>query len=165
MSRLRVVLVSIPMMVAVAASFAVDAARAAGTKSDSTAGADMPKDQEYSYIYDVFNHSLVRPITRAFDWPLRGRQLAGKSREAANVDARGEVRLPSTWWPPRIRYHSISVDRLREGPGMGGPPPGRWAGASAKGQGVTPGIQIKDSKGDRFLLKFDPPQYPELATG
>jgi hypothetical protein len=35
----------------------------------------------------------------------------------------------------------------------------------AKSQGVTPGFQIKDSNGDRFIIKFDPPDYPQLATG
>lgn len=142
-----------------------DAKPEADAKSDSEANEKIPKSQEYSYIYDVFNHSLVRPTTRLFDWPLHGRRVAGKLREAANVDERDEVRLPSTWWQPRIGYRSISVERLREGSGTDGPAPGRWKIVSAKSQGVTPGFQIKDTKGDRFIIKFDIPAYAELATG
>jgi hypothetical protein len=134
-------------------------------KASAKNEAKPPKEQNYSYIYDVFNHSLVRPITRYVDWPLMGRHAFGHAREAANVDERDEVRLPSTWWQPRIGYHSLSVERLREGSGTKGPAPGRWTIVKAKSQGVTPGFQIKDSNGDRFLLKFDVPDYPELSTG
>jgi hypothetical protein len=140
---------------------------AADAPPDSAAGKKekMPKKQEYSYIYDVFNHSLVRPITRVTDWPRLGRQATGNKREAANVDEHDQVRLPSTWWQPRIGYHAMSVERLREASGTTGPAPGRWKIVQAKSQGVTPGFQIKDSKGDRFLIKFDVPDYAELSTG
>ena len=48
---------------------------------------------------------------------------------------------------------------------MNGPAPGRWTIVSAKSQGVTPGFFIQDSQGTRFLLKFDPKDQPEMATG
>jgi hypothetical protein len=35
----------------------------------------------------------------------------------------------------------------------------------AKTQGVTPGFFIKDPAGTRFIIKFDPPACPEMATG
>ena len=62
--------------------FALDVATsrsavAAAAPPDSAAGkagkAKMPKEQEYSYIYDVLNHSLFRPITRVTDWPRLAR--------------------------------------------------------------------------------------------
>jgi hypothetical protein len=30
---------------------------------------------------------------------------------------------------------------------------------------MTPGFVVRDRKGDRYVVKFDPPLYPELATG
>ena len=30
---------------------------------------------------------------------------------------------------------------------------------------MTPGFQIEDSRGSRYLLKFDPETNPEMATG
>jgi hypothetical protein len=35
---------------------------------------------------------------------------------------------------------------------------------SAKTDGVTPGFKIEDVHGNRYLLKFDPPDHPELAS-
>jgi len=163
----RIGLLSTTLFVCALAIGAPRSAVAADAPPDSAAGkkAKMPKEQEYSYIYDVLNHSLFRPITRVTDWPRLGRQATGNKREAANVDEHDQVRLPSTWWQPRIGYHAMSVERLRQGSGTNGPAPGRWKIVQAKSQGVTPGFQIKDSKGDRFLIKFDVPDYAELSTG
>src|SRR5262249_45595464 len=33
-----------------------------------------------------------------------------------------------------------------------------------KNRGVEPGLWVKDEKGDTYILKFDPPQYPEMST-
>ncbi|NOT34084.1 MAG: hypothetical protein HOP12_07935, partial [Candidatus Eisenbacteria bacterium] len=49
------------------------------------------------------------------------------------------------------------------GPGTG-PAAGPWTVTRAKTQGVTPGFFIQDAKGDRFIIKFDPPAYQEMAT-
>ena len=34
----------------------------------------------------------------------------------------------------------------------------------AKTQGVTPGFFVKDASGKTFILKFDPPDHPEMAS-
>jgi len=44
-------------------------------------------------------------------------------------------------------------------------PSGHWSITKGKFEGVTPGFFIQDEKGDRYLLKFDPMDYVELATG
>jgi hypothetical protein len=124
-----------------------------------------PKSREYSYIYDLLNHSVVRPTTRVLDPALFVRRMSANPREAENVDDQDQVRLPSTWWQPRIGFRPVSVEQMLHGPGPGkGPAPGRWKITQAKTQGVTPGFQIKDSQGDRFIIKFDPPGHPELST-
>ena len=41
---------------------------------------------------------------------------------------------------------------------------GVWTITHAKGQGVTPGFQIKDALGVRYVIKFDLPEFPELCT-
>jgi hypothetical protein len=52
------------------------------------------------------------------------------------------------------------------GPGPGGDPaPGVWTVTRGKTQGVTPGFFIRDAEGARFILKFDPPSAPEMASG
>jgi hypothetical protein len=128
-------------------------------------GPSGPKPHAYSYYYDILNHDVVRPMTRVLDPALLVRKVTGNPREAANVDADDQVRLPSTWWQPRLGFRSVTVPQMMNGPGPGrGPAPGKWIVTKGKSQGVTPGFQIKDSKGDKFIIKFDPPQYPELCT-
>jgi hypothetical protein len=125
-----------------------------------------PRATELSYYWDLFDHSVVRPATRLLDPALGLRRLAGRPREAANVDERDEVRLPSTWWQPRLGFREVPVARMLAGPGPGsGPAPGTWTVTRAKTQGVTPGFFIRDPAGARFILKFDPPDHPEMATG
>jgi hypothetical protein len=93
------------------------------------------------------------------------RKVSGHPREAANVDEHDQVRQPSTWWQPRIGFRPVTIDQMLTGPGPGtGPAPGRWTVSKGKDQGVTPGFQVKDSKGDKFLIKFNPPGFPDLAN-
>jgi hypothetical protein len=125
-----------------------------------------PKEREISAAYDLVEQSVFRPAARAVDFARWGRKIGGHPREAANVDADDQVRLPSTWWQPRIGFRPVSVAQMMKGPGPGiGPAPGPWVVTKSKSVGVTPGFQIEDAKGDKFIIKFDPPNYPEMSTG
>ena len=137
-------------------------ARAAEEKPDPK----MPKEREYSYIWDLLDNSVARPIARQLDAARLIRRIGNAPREAANVDADDQVRMPSTWWTPRAGFRPVPVEQMLKGPGDGsGPATGRWTVTKAKTQGVTPGFQIKDAKGRRFIVKFDAPNFPELASG
>ena len=46
-----------------------------------------------------------------------------------------------------------------------GPAPGKWTVRTGKGNGVSPGFTITDSRDRRYFVKFDPPGWNELATG
>jgi hypothetical protein len=123
-----------------------------------------PKERNLSYFEDGFIQT-IRPFTRATDPSILIRRLNGKRREAANVDEADEVRLPSTWWQPRVGFRSVSVEQMLAGPGPStGPAAGKWRVVKAKSRGVSEGFQIKDAEGTRFAIKFDPTRYPELAT-
>ena len=39
-----------------------------------------------------------------------------------------------------------------------------WTVVAAKTEGITPGFTIEDARGDRYIIKFDPGGYPQLAT-
>ena len=130
------------------------------------AKAAKPRVHSLSYSYDIFDNSLVRPATRVLDAARLCRKVSHHPREAANVDDADQVRLPSTWWQPRLGFRAVTVEQMLRGPGPGtGPAAGRWTVSHPKDQGVTPGFQVKDSKGDKFLLKFDAPGFNELSTG
>lgn len=129
-------------------------------------GPQPPKASKLSYRYDVFEQAVARPVARTLDPARWVRGISGKKPEAFNVDERDQVRLPSTWWQPRIGFRPVTVEQMLQGPGPGtGPAPGRWTVSHPKEQGVTPGFQVKDSKGDKFLVKFDAPGFSELSTG
>jgi hypothetical protein len=146
---------------ALAVSPCAPAAHAAG---QAAGGPHAPRDREYSYDYDLIDNSVVRPATRFFDVALLARKVTGHPREAANVDENDQVRLPSTWWQPRLGFRAVTPAEMLRGPGPGtGPAPGRWTVTHAKIQGVSPGFQIKDSEGNGFLVKFDPLGYPDLT--
>ena len=60
----------------------------------------------------------------------------------------------------------VTVDELVKGPASGtGPAPGSWTVISAKNDGVMPGFTVRDSAGQVWFIKFDPPGYPAMATG
>ena len=137
----------------------------AGHAGPAAAGATAkPRSNTLSYYYDGFEQSFVRPITRATDAALLVRKLAGNRREAANVDEHDQVRLPSTWWQPRLGFRPVTPEQMMLGPGSGGPAPGKLTVIKMKTQGVTPGFQILDADSQKFAVKFDPPDYPEMAT-
>src|SRR5262245_35505718 len=88
----------------------------------------------------------------------------GTPRKALDVNSIDEV-PDSSWFENRIATRPMSAAEIAAGPNSGGPAPGPWTVTSGKFQGVTPGLQMKDSAGQLYFVKFDPPAAPELASG
>lgn len=154
----------------VTASLSFAAARAEGADAPANGGpageARMPAATEIAYYYDYLQHMIARPLTRQLDLGRWVRRAGGRPREAVNVDAADQVRLPSTWWTPRLGFRTVSVEQMLRGPGPGaGPAAGPLTVTRVKTQGVTPGFFVKDAAGASFLFKFDPPGLLEMATG
>ena len=107
-------------------------------------------------IYDVFYGQFAKP----------GEHRLGKEEAvpARGVNTLGEV-PESEWYVNRHYYQRLSPVELQQGP-PGAPPSrlGSWTVVAAKNEGVTPGFTIVDATGRRFVLKFDPANYAELAT-
>jgi len=87
-------------------------------------------------------------------------------RRAMNVNTIDEV-PDSAWFTNRLLGAvAMSADDVAKGPDTGsGPVPGPWTVASGKSDGVTPGFTILDAAGTRWFIKFDPPEWREMATG
>ncbi|MBI4550696.1 MAG: hypothetical protein HY710_00365 [Candidatus Latescibacteria bacterium] len=126
----------------------------------------LPTARDPKLVLEILDKSFDYQIKQAFDLPRGARKAAGKPYEALNVDAFGEV-SNSTWFTHRNGRAPMSLDAIRRGPSrMGGPDTsGVWTVVKGKSAGVTPGFTIMDAKGQRYLIKFDPPGYPELASG
>src|SRR5262249_4021410 len=120
--------------------------------ADVAADPTPPERTRLSYYYDAIDQNAVRPITRLLDPALLVRKLSGNHRQAANVDDQDQVRLPSTWWQPRLGYRPVGAEQMRTGPGPGTGPlrDQKWRVTDLKNQGVSLGIRIKDSSGQVF---------------
>lgn len=87
------------------------------------------------------------------------------NRRAMSINTIDEV-PDSAWFTNRILGGTMSVDDVAKGPDTGnGPAPGKWMVSSGKSDGVTPGFTITDTAGARWFIKFDPPDWREMASG
>src|SRR4029453_6665773 len=72
----------------------------------------------------------------------------------------------SSWFTNRIGATTVTVDDIVRGVNRGAPPdPSRWVILREKTSGAHPGVTARDAKGETFFLEFDPPYFPEGATG
>jgi hypothetical protein len=120
-----------------------------------------PKSRRVSLYYDFFDSSFIQPAKRTFNLA----RLAGP-RPASNVNSVDGV-PDSSWFTTRNARRTMLPEEIRRGPSVSGGPwlEGPWTITSSKALGASPGFVIADAKGQRFLIKFDHPDYPELATG
>lgn len=114
------------------------------------------KARPINEYYDFFQNIMFRPGELAVK--------TGAEIPAQAVNTLGEV--PDSEWYTNRHYSSrMSTEALMRGPGATEPPAtGEWRVVSAKNEGITPGFTIMDSKGRRYLLKFDPQSNPEMAS-
>jgi hypothetical protein len=130
-----------------------------------------PQERDPSLVWDGPQSSIIRPLDRFFTPTRIGRQVGawfGGSdhvRPADNVNTLDEV-PNSSWFTNRIGVFPMTPEEVGRGAGEGlGPDQsGQWVIVSAKTQGVTPGFNIKDPHGDVWVIKFDPPQWPNMAS-
>ncbi len=114
--------------------------------------AERPAEIALSDVFDRFVHIFVDPGAK-------------EPTEAQNVNTLDEV-PDNPWFTNRHGARRRSLAELRrganatDGPDLGTP----WRVFQSKIGGVTPGFQILDGRGDRYLVKFDPPGSPELSS-
>lgn len=95
---------------------------------------------------------------------LGPRAWLGREREALNVDHFDEV-ANSAWYVRRNPDGSMSPSEVRRGPTTtDGPADGPLTIISAKVQGISPGFNVEDARGDRYVLKFDPQGFLYLSS-
>src|SRR5262245_60189018 len=88
-----------------------------------------------------------------------------KSRgPALNVNTLGEV-PDSSWFTNRLGQHEMTIAEIVRGPNqVDGPAPGIWHITGRPDSGITPKFTVKDSRGDTYLIKLDPADFPELPS-
>lgn len=130
-----------------------------------------PKKRDPSLIRDMFDEAFVLPIGRFFN-PVRlarhaagvfgGTEVAGP---AADVNELDEA-LSSSWFTNRIGLYPMTAAEVARGPAtVDGPDRSApWKVVRAKTEGVTAGFNVKDARGDTYVVKFDPPCCPGSTT-
>ncbi len=91
-----------------------------------------------------------------------------KSNPTPSLDTNTLDELPDSAWYTNRNYQSrMTPEQLFRGTDGARPPSkdGPWEIYEAKLQGVMPGFRIRDARGERYVIKFDPLNYPEMATG
>lgn len=125
-----------------------------------------PKFRKYNHIKDGFNKQFILQMEQSLEFSRQLRHLAGKPKQAFNLDALDEV-PNSSWFTNRNARKRMALEEIARGPNTGSGPDttGEWIVIRAKAEGITPGFHIKDKHGNRYLIKFDPLGFSELATG
>jgi len=125
-----------------------------------------PAEREINPAAESFDKQFSLQIEEGLNLSRAGRRLFNMPKEAYNVDAFDEV-FNSSWFTNRHHLNPASEDDFARGPDRGTGPDteAAWTVISAKSQGVTPGFAIRDSRGDGYLIKFDPKGFREIASG
>jgi hypothetical protein len=81
-----------------------------------------------------------------------------------NPDPFDEV-VNSTWFTNRNARRPLTPEEIRRGPQTGTGPVAPLTVTSIKSEGVSPGFNVEDANGQRWIFKFDPPDFSELSSG
>ncbi len=132
---------------------------------DDTRDIPEPEARDTTLAQDIFESEVVFPTARIFDFSRHLRSLSGNRRESMNVDAYGEV-ADSSWFTNRHAQKPMPLDEIARGPDRGTGPEteGPWRIFSAKVEGFSPGFNIIDARGARYVIKFDPFGFRELSS-
>ncbi len=127
-----------------------------------------PENESYQYWDRIDNtvfHQLEKPLDLNNIFRTAGRVIGvADAKQADNVNRLDEP-PESSWYNYRHYYNPMTPEELARGPNTVKPDTsGPWTIFSAKLEGANPGFFIEDARGNRFLIKFDGPQYPELTT-
>src|SRR6266850_1569321 len=137
---------------------------------DDRKDAPRPAERDPNLLRDGIEESFIAPIGRFFN-PSRLVRKAGvlfggdHVLPASNLNALDEV-PNSSWFTNRIGLQPVTPADAARGPVKGDGPDrsAPWTVVSAKTQGVTPGFNIRDGRGQTYLLKFDPPCCPGMSS-
>jgi hypothetical protein len=125
------------------------------TTAADTLPSPLPGTTSYAHAFYSLDTMVRRPVLSglSFSPPVA----------AGDVNAMDDVPA-SSWYTPRLGYRDLSPEELIAGPRDVGPPQAPITVVRAKSGGGNPGFIIADGRGERYLIKFDPPEFPAIET-
>lgn len=124
-----------------------------------------PEERDVSFVEHILEAQFIEQSKQAIDIPRWVRTLANAPKQAMNVNAVGGV-PDSSWYTNRHHRHPMSAEELARGPNS--VESIDLTGAvitGAKVEGVTPGLEVEDSNGVGYLVKFDLEDFPQMQSG
>jgi len=137
---------------------------------------ERPPSTSHNMLWDRVDMSVFYQLEKPLDLNWTGRKLGqaigvADSDEADNVNVLGEP-PSSSWWHRRHFYDEMTPKELAVGPNerdMAGPAAGPdrsepWTVVGGDLGGATSSFVIEDARDDRYIIKLDRPNWPELAS-
>ncbi|UCD63487.1 MAG: hypothetical protein JSW34_12175 [Candidatus Zixiibacteriota bacterium] len=124
-----------------------------------------PGTRKPKLYWDSIERTLFNQGEQLLDMERNFRKLFGRPEQARNINSLDEV-PDCCWFTNRHGFDRMSPEQIARGRVVTGGPDtsGVWTVFRPKVGGATPGFWIKDKHGHQYMMKFDPPGYPEMAT-
>lgn len=126
-----------------------------------------PDFEEPNLMWTTIKRTSFDQLIELLDLDRNVRKLSGHPTQAKNINSFDEV-PNSSWFTNRHGYPSTEMTpkEIQAGPSItpGPDTTDLWHVFRPKTGGTTPGFWIEDSRGDQYIIKFDPPGNPEMAT-
>ena len=121
----------------------------------------QPEEREPLEVIQLMKDAIRGEISKG----MSVRRLVGRSHEALNITRFDDV-VNSAWFEHRNDISRLSARETFMGPtaGTGPDTTGPIELTQAKLQGISPGFHIEDSRGVRFVVKFDPKGFQYLSS-
>lgn len=132
---------------------------------DDRVSISEPDSRDPSLIWTSVDRSAFQQALELVDLERDFRILFDARKEAANINSLDEV-PNSSWFTNRHGLTVMTPEEIiqgiaiTDGPDTSAP----WILSRPKVGGTTPGFWVTDSRGDIYIIKFDPPDNPEMAT-
>jgi len=125
-----------------------------------TLPSEQPKEREFNEVTRLLKVSIGGEIGYGFSL----KRLVGALPEALNVTRFDDV-VNSSWYEHRITGGNMTPDDVARGPTTVGPDTSNVLTVVAgKAAGISPGFNVRDSRGNVFVIKFDPIGNLHLAS-
>jgi len=132
---------------------------------EDTKSIPKPKVRRVSLYENAFENMFGREVDEYANISWHNRKLINNHKQAKNTNALNEV-PNSSWFTNRNGKDPMTLEELKRGPNRGTGPDmeGPLTIIAAKVEGVSPGVTVKDRRGDVYFIKFDAKGYPQLNT-
>ena len=126
---------------------------------------DKPEKTDPKLAWQSMDRTFFNQGEQFLDMERNFGKLFGSPKQAVNINSYDEV-PNSSWFTNRHGLQRLTPEEISAGkaetpgPDTNGP----WLVFRPKTQGTTAGFWIEDSRGDQYIIKFDPKENPEMAT-